>query len=373
MRAPARKYFTWWDKSRYELWSNFVQNTPFYYEGVDGTVTLRQYYNFIALNINGHNTAYTSLKDQIVNRMLGYVPYMVHPSPQRALVIGFGLGFTVESLVQAEINTVDVAEICSGVIKSGLTINDWNNAVLRHPKVHTYLEDGREVLFRAREKYDIITSNAVHPRLSNNIYTEDFYKLCGKKLNRGGIMCQWATPNWLNEREFKSQVRAFINAFNFAQLWYINEYTIILIGSDDPINIDYQLVSERFRDEKVRSDLKNINMAEPYEFVSQYSMDKKDLMAYCGDTPSNTDDFPLVEFSKVVNLAPDTSALQFIYNTSDNYSEINFGSLSADSVSEVLKKMQGPSVNRKKMVRQTIESVKYQVREYKRTGKAPEF
>ncbi len=372
VKAPARKYFSWWDKSRYELWSNFVQKVPFYYEGVDGTVTLRQYYNFIALNINGHNTAYTSVKDQIVNRMLGYIPYMVHPAPERALVIGFGLGFTVESLIQPEIKSVDVAEICTGVIKSGLTMNEWNDAVLRHPKVHTRLEDGRELLFRATDKYDIITSNAVHPRLSNNIYTEDFYDLCREKLNKGGIMCQWATPNWLNEREFKSQVKAFVNAFAYAQLWYINEYTIILIGSEDPIDINYRLISERFRDAKVKSDLNKIRMAEPFEFVSQYSMDKNDLNEYCKETPSNTDDFPVVEFSKTVNIAPDTSALQFIFNTPDNYMKINFGSLPSDSVNRILQAMKTPSSNRKRMVQQTIENVRHQVREYKRTGKTPE-
>jgi len=372
VKAPARKYFSWWDKSRYELWSNFVQKVPFYYEGVDGTVTLRQYYNFIALNINGHNTAYTSVKDQIVNRMLGYIPYMVHPAPERALVIGFGLGFTVESLIQPEIKSVDVAEICTGVIKSGLTMNEWNDAVLRHPKVHTRLEDGRELLFRATDKYDIITSNAVHPRLSNNIYTEDFYDLCREKLNKGGIMCQWATPNWLNEREFKSQVKAFVNAFAYAQLWYINEYTIILIGSEDPIDINYRLISERFRDAKVKSDLNKIRMAEPFEFVSQYSMDKNDLNEYCKETPSNTDDFPVVEFSKTVNIAPDTSALQFIFNTPDNYMKINFGSLPSDSVNRILQAMKTPSSNRKRMVQQTIENVRHQVREYKRTGRTPE-
>lgn len=374
INTPAKRYFSWWDKSRYELWTNFVQKIPFYYEGVDGTVTLRQYNNYIALNINGHNTAYTTLKDQIVNRMLGYIPYMVHPHPERALVIGFGLGFTVESLVQPEINTVDVAEICTGVIKSGLFMNDWNNDVLNNPVVHTYLEDGRELLFKTKEKYDIITSNAVHPRLSNNIYTQDFYELCNEKMNKGGIMCQWATPNWLNEREFKAQIRSFVNAFSYAQLWYINEYTIILIGSDERINIDYQLITERFTDDKVKADLLKINMTQPYEFVAQFSMEKDELMKYCDDVPANTDDFPLVEFSKTVNIAPDTSALQFIYDTPDNYGIINFGPDIADSVkNNLLKKIETPSAVRKRIVKETIENVKYQVREYKRTGKAPVF
>jgi spermidine synthase len=374
LKAPAKKYFSWWDKSRYEIWTNFVERILFYYEGVDATVTLRQYHNYVGLNINGHNTAYTSVKDQIVNRMLGYVPYMVNAHPKRALIIGFGLGFTVESLVQPDIDTVDVAEISPGVIKSGLTMNSWNDDVLRHPKVHTYIEDGRELLFRSKIKYDIITSNAIHPRLSNNIYTEDFYKLCRDKMNKGGIMCQWAPPNWLNEREFKAQVKAFINAFNFSQLWYINEYTIILIGSSEPINIDYQLICERFKTEKVKSDLKNIEMTEPCEFVSQFSMEKKELMEYCKDTPSNTDDWPMIEFSKTVNLAPDTSALQFIYDIPDNYGIIDFGLQINDTIkNEILRKMALFSLNRKRIVKNTIESVKYQEREYKRTGKAPKM
>lgn len=374
IKAPTKKYFSWWDKSRYELWSNFVEKTLFYYEGVDGTVTLRQYYNYVALNINGHNTAYTSLKDQIVNRMLGYVPYMVHPQPERALVIGFGLGFTVESLIQPEIDTVDVAEICTGVIKSGLLLNEWNNACLKNPKVHTYLEDGRDMLFKSKARYDIITSNAVHPRLSNNIYTQDFYNLCKKRLNKGGIMCQWATPNWMNETEFKAQVKAFINAFEYAQLWYINEYTIILIGSDQSINIDYNLITDRFKNEKVKADLQNINMTESSQFVSQYSMGREALVEYCGDNPSNTDDYPIIEFSKTVNLAPDTSALQFIYDVPDNYESIDFGTFLNDSAKNAtIKRIESSSLIRKRIIKETIESVKYQVREYKRTGKAPRF
>jgi spermidine synthase len=374
LKAPDKKYFSWWDKSRYELWTNFVEKVYFYYEGVDGTVTLRQYHNFVGLNINGHNTAYTSLKDQIVNRMLGYIPYMVHPQPKQALVIGFGLGFTVESLIQSEIDTVDVAEICSGVIKSGLFMNSWNNAALKHPKVHTYLEDGRELLFRAKTKYDIITSNAIHPRLSNNIYTQDFYELCKNRMNKGGIMCQWAPPNWINEVEFKAQLKAFVNVFKYSQLWYINEYTIMLVGSEEPIDINYQLISERFKDPKIKADLLNINMTEPFEFVSQFSMERNEIMKYCQDAPSNTDDYPIIEFSKTVNLAPDTSALQFIYDKPDIYENIDFGKQISDTAkNELLRKMTILSLTRKRIVKETIESVKYQVREYNRTGKTPKF
>jgi len=366
LNTPDKQYFSWWDRNKVEIWSNFVEGIPFYDEGPDATVTIREYNNYYSLNINGHNTAYTSVKDQIANRMLGYIPYMVHPNPKRALVVGFGLGFTVESLIQPEIDTVDVAEICKGVIKSGHTLNSWNNNAIDNPKVRVHLEDGRGFIFKTATKYDIITSNAIHPRLSNNIYTRDFYEVCKDKLKKGGIMCQWATPNWMTETEYKAQVRAFIEVFNYCQLWYLNEYSTILIGSDEPIRIDYSLIVKRFKDPKVIDDLKNIYMVEPYIFASQFSMEKEELMKYCADAPSNTDDYPVVEFSTVVNIAPDTSALKFLAACKVDYSKVILSdTLTADESNEIVEKMNFYSGVRKFTIRDLITEVRRQTIEYK--------
>jgi spermidine synthase len=365
LKAPNTEYFSWWDKSRVEIWSNFVENIPFYDEGPDATVSIREYNNYYSLNINGHNTAYTTVKDQIANRMLGYIPYMLHPHPKKAMVVGFGLGFTVESLIQPEIDTVEVAEICKGVIKSGHRLNTWNNNVIDNPKVNIHLEDGRGFLFRTPARFDIITSNAIHPRLSNNIYTRDFYNVCKEKLNKGGIMCQWATPNWLTETEYKAQVKAFIEVFKYCQLWYLNEYSTILIGSDEPIRIDYDLISKRFTDPKVQDDLKNVFMTDPCIFSSQYSMEKDELVKYCAGAPSNTDDFPVVEFSTIVNIAPDTSALKFFRSNHVDYNAITFSDTHTKAgINEIVSKMQFYSTIRNHVIDDLIAEVRRQVKEF---------
>jgi hypothetical protein len=103
-------------------------------------------------------------------------------------------------------------------------------------------------------------------------------------------------------------------------------------------------------------------------------MGEKELSEYCRDVPANTDNYPVLEFSKTVNLAPDTSSLQFIYNMPDNYQIIDFDTMFNDSVkNSILKKTESFSLNRKRIIKETIESVKFQVREYKITGKAPKF
>jgi hypothetical protein len=244
-------------------------------------------------------------------------------------------------------------------------MNSWNNNVIDHPKVHLKLEDGRGYLMRTPSTYDIITSNAIHPRLSNNIYTRDFYEICRKKLRKGGIMCQWATPNWITEKEFKAQVKAFIEVFPYCQLWYLNEYSTILVGSKEPIRIDYNLISQRFQNSKVLDDLKNIQMTEPYMFTSQYSMDKAELMKYCKGAPANTDDFPFVEFSTVVSNAPDTSALKFIAGHPVDYNQIVFAdNLNRSSRDELISKMHVVSKVRIYTILDIIADVGRQVRAY---------
>lgn len=366
INTPERQYPTWWDRSKVEIWKNFVESIPFYEEGPDATVTIREYNNFYALNVNGHNTAYTTIKDQIVNRMLGYIPYMLHTNPTRVIVIGFGLGYTVESLIQPEIDTVEVAEISPGVVKSGHIMNKWNNNVIDHPKVHLKLEDGRGYLMKTPYQYDIITSNAIHPRLSNNIYTQDFYQICFNKLRKGGIMCQWATPNWINEREFKAQIKAFTEVFTYCQLWYLNEYSTLLVGSNEPIRIDYGLISQRFQNTKVLDDLSNIQMTEPYIFTSQYSMGKDVLTKYCEGARSNTDNFPVVEFSTMVNIAPDTSALKFIAGHTVDYNSIIFDtSKSKEERDELISKMQSISKARMYTILDIATDVGRQARAFK--------
>ena len=178
-------------------------------------------------------------------------------------------------------------------------------------------------------------------------------------------MCQWATPNWLTESEYKAQVKAFIEVFRYCQLWYLNEYSTILIGSDEPIHIDYDLITRRFTDAKVQDDLKNVFMTDPLYFTSQYSMEKEELVKYCDGAPSNTDDFPVVEFSTIVNIAPDTSALKFFRSNQVNYNVIAFNdTLTKAGINEIVSKMQFYANIRNHVIDDLIAEVRRQVKEF---------
>ena len=358
--VPSRYYFTWWDQLDYKktFFGEHYDKIVFYDEGIGSTVTVRHYpydEDYLALNIDGHNSAYTTRKDRRVNGLLGHLPFLLVDKPENALVIGYGMGVTAHSLMQPGMKSVDIAEISPGVIKASPSFEPWNKKVLKDPRAHVHIEDGRSFLLMSRKKYDIITTNAVHPRLSNNIYTKDFYEICRDKLTDDGIVCQWIPQNWLNTAEFKSLIKAFAEVFPQSQLWYINEYSVLAVGKKHPFKIDFARIQDQYQgNEQLRVELDDVGLPNPASLIAQFFYGPTDVKNFIKGAPVDEDNFPLVEFSKVVNIAPDTVIMRMIRDQPTDF-EAAIEHLPADTVrrQEIMQSLQ----MRQRMLRGHINSI----------------
>jgi spermidine synthase len=323
-RVPVKNYFSWWDSLKFkESWfGDHYDEILFYDEGEAATVMVLRYSSeeTRSLMINGHNTAYTSRRDLSANRQLGYIPYVLHPNPKNAFVVGFGLGVTAHTLSRPDMDHVDVAEIVPGVIQAAPVFQKWNYNIQNNPKAHIFDEDGRSLLLMTDKKYDIITSNAIHPRLSNNIYTRDFYKICRNKLAEGGIVYQWIPQNWMTETEYKSLLKAFTDVFPHCSLWYVNEYSTLIIGSDKPLDVPWKQIEEKYQDPVLLEEMSEVGIGNPEWFVSQYWMSDEQLRTWVEGFPANTDNFPLVEFSKVISIEPNLTVMEELLGAEPDYS-----------------------------------------------------
>ncbi len=289
-----------------------------YHEGVGATVSIHdQPDGYKALTINGSKTAYTNPNDLRVHKLLGYLPYFFHPGETKnALVIGFGLGVTTHSLSREDIPVVDVAEICPGVIKSSANYFSYHNQdAIQHENVKVFIEDGRSYLYRSPRTYDIITSNAVHARLSSNLYTKDFYELCKDRLSENGMVCQWLPTNWLSKDEFRALVKAFHQVFPNSSFWYVTRGHALLLGSQGKMVKDYQKLQEHVQKPNIRKSLAEAEIFNLDMLLGQLLMDPADLEKYCKGAPVNTDNKPIVEYSQVMDLKPNLNVLSDMAST----------------------------------------------------------
>ena len=282
-----------------------------YNEEVDATVTtLKDDEGVYRLYVDTNQAADASRWDSPSHRVIAHLPLLLHPRPKRALVVGFGMGLTSHSITQHGVR-VDAVELSSGVISAAQKyFTHINENVFESPQFNYRLNDGRNHILMTKTKYDMISTGIIHPLVSagsSNIYTADFYRLCRRILSEDGIMCQWVPLHRLPEAHYKMIVRTFIEVFPHTTLWY--KYTpdfVILIGTLEPLRIDYKNFIERSQIASIREGLAADDL-DGMSLLDSFMMGPENVRKYAGVGPIHTDNRPRLEFFRGADLVGTTT------------------------------------------------------------------
>ncbi len=271
-------------------------------EDVTATVTLRQLGpNYLSLELNGVNVAGTSHDLIGTQKLQGHIPLLLHPNPKSVLHIGFGSGGTAWAVSRHPVSNITIAEISPEVLEtSDAKLRSVNHGVLHDPRVHVEINDGRNYVLAAREKFDVILSDSIHPRYAGNgsLYTKDYFELCRRRLNPGGIVSMWLPMYSLTTRNYLQIVRAFRDVFPNTTIWYVpnipNAFTIV-IGRMEPGPIPFDRIAAHWTP-AVSQELSEIGMGEPGTLASAFLCGPADVERITRDIPPHIDDLPSVEY-----------------------------------------------------------------------------
>ena len=233
--------------------------------------------------------------------------------PKTALFIAFGAGGTAGAILKyGELDRLDVVEICGGVVEPARRyFTAMNSGVLDDPRLHLTIQDGRNFVRLTDSTYDIIYSGPIHPQLNQGsaaLYTKEFFQDCRRRLNKGGIQCIWL-PMHMGPDDYKTIVRTFQEVYPHSSLWLTpnSPGTIShthLIGSLDPLAIDYSLVCRKLRQGDVAADIARmsyVSLANGIDFIGQCALGEDQLRKFTADVNRvNTDDLPFVEFFRKI-------------------------------------------------------------------------
>lgn len=270
------------------------------------------------LNIDGESTAFTIYQDMQVHKLLGHLPPLFHPDPKDFLVVGFGFGSTAYASTLYPQSQVDCVELVKDEILTAPFFEPQNHGVLDDPNLHMIIGDGRDYIKLTNKTYDVISFNAIHPKISPNLYTLGFYQQCRRLLKDDGLIVAWMPPNAVSNDEFWSLVKTFQTVFPYSSLWYVNPSHMLILGSLRPRMFDWQRLNERLADPRIKADLAETNLDNPYEILSNFVAADEKLAALAGSARLNTDDLPLVEFSQVNRTTVNVDAIRVIQRGKQN-------------------------------------------------------
>ena len=229
-------------------------------EGPDSTISTVQYPAERMLVIDGFVASSVHKVLTHYMPMMGSVPMALHEKPEDALVICFGTGQTANAVRQEGAERLRIVELNAGVLAMG-ELFDANQGVLKDPRVHPTVMDGRAWLRRTRERYDVITLEPMPPAFAgvNSLYSREFYQLARARLKPGGIVAQWLPWHLVSTFDGASIARTFQETFPNSVLWIDPVgFTGILVGRADDTPFEWKGLARARRsltDEEMRRSL----------------------------------------------------------------------------------------------------------------------
>ncbi|MBI3332953.1 MAG: fused MFS/spermidine synthase [Candidatus Omnitrophica bacterium] len=271
----------------------------FYREGTNSIVSVLAQDEERVLKVNGKSDA-SSGGDMGTQILLGHLPHLIHPNPRRSLLIGFGSGTTLHSILLHPVTQVDCAEIEPAVLEAAPYFDSVNHQAYRDPRVRLITNDARNHLLIEQAPYDVIVSEPSNPWMAgvSNLFTVDFYRLARRRLSDGGIFCQWLQAYTIAPDDVRMVVASLKEAFPCVSVWTSLPGDMILLASERPIVVDLARIQERLdRSPEIRADLKLLGIRKAEGLLSSFLLAEEDVDGYVEESPLNTDDQLLLEFS----------------------------------------------------------------------------
>ncbi|MEZ6017838.1 MAG: fused MFS/spermidine synthase [Planctomycetota bacterium] len=291
----------------YRMTLNFNQNAGvdtellYHAEGIQNTIdVVRSKRGVTSLVIGGNVEAddgYVQLRHFILK---GHLPLMFLEDPQNVLVVGLGMGITLNATARHPgVERIDVVELSPEILAAQAVLHEVNDDIVHNPLVHIRIDDGRSFMRLTSGRYDMITADPIHPKISRvgYLYTQQYYESIRDHLDEDGIVCQWMPLYQVAPSRLRSAMASFHAAFPNATFWYVKNHGLFIAKRDSPM-LDYALLERAFAQPNVREDLASIDITSPEELLSLLLLGPDEVRAFLaagGDVPLNTDDFPYLE------------------------------------------------------------------------------
>lgn len=239
-------------------------------------------------------------QDMRLQRMLGHLPALVHKDPKSVLIVGFGAGVTAGSFVPypgiSRIVICEIEPLIPQVVSTYFAHE--NNDVLHDRRTQVYYDDARSFIYTTKEKFDIITSDPIHPWVKGaaSLYTKEYFEAVKEHLNPGGVVTQWVPLYESNMAAVKSEVATFLQVFPHGTVWANNVdgkgYDVVMLGGRDTLSIDINRIEQRLAQanyQPVVSSLVEVGFNSTLQLFATYATQASDLGPWTADAEINRD------------------------------------------------------------------------------------
>jgi len=281
---------------------DFAQRALYVGEGINSTVAVTEdsagerYFH-----VAGKVEASTLPADMRLQLMLGHIPELLHPEARSVLIVGCGAGVTAGTFrLYPQIQKITICEI-EPLIPKNVThfFEPQNQAIMLDPRLTLMYDDARHFVLTTHEKFDIITSDPIHPWVKGaaSLYTREYFQMVKDHLNPHGLVTQWVPLYETDEKTVKSEVATFFQVFPNGVIWANDDngsgYDVVMLGSADPeLKIDVDALQRTMDDSNnavAMAVLGTVNFENAEDLLRTFAGQASDFHGWLADAEINTD------------------------------------------------------------------------------------
>jgi spermidine synthase len=275
-------------------------------EGINSSIAVTEETNgWRNFHVSGKVEASTEPQDMRLQRLLGHLTAMMalrkDKGPTRALVVGFGAGVTAGAIsIHPTVDRMVICELEPLIPKVVSTyFSEANYRVATNRKVQIVVDDARHYVLTTREKFDVITSDPIHPWVKGaaTLYTKQYFEHVKEHLNPGGVVSQWVPLYESTEDAVRSEIATFLQVFPDGTVWRNDDsngrgYDVVLVGrlDESPIDVDaWQAKIDSPEYAAVKTSLNEVGYSTIFDVLKTYSGRGRDLGPWLAGAEINTD------------------------------------------------------------------------------------
>ncbi len=181
------------------------------------------------LLINGKADASTNI-DMYTQMMVAHLPMMIHPDPNKVLVVGFGSGVSIGAVSLYEPEVAECVELIPEVLEAGEHFRQFNHDVLHNPGVNIVLQDAKTHIQVSPIEYDVIINEPTNPWISGvaGLFSIEYLKAAREKLRPGGLFVQWVQAYEIDDETLFSVLNTCNQVFPYSTIQHLRTDIVIV-------------------------------------------------------------------------------------------------------------------------------------------------
>jgi hypothetical protein len=190
-------------------------------------------------------------------------------------------------------------EISPEIVQAARLFNSYNDGVLNNPRVRVVVEDAKSFLRTTDRQYDVIISEPSNPWMAGvaGVFSLEYYENCRAHLSPRGIMAQWIQKYESDDGALQIVLKTFGMAFPFFSVWEISTGDLMLLGSSEPLSVDFRALEQRMSQPAVKADLARIDLFRLPVMLARETISSENAPFIAGPSvAAHSDFYPVLEY-----------------------------------------------------------------------------